>query len=51
MSQKSRDILAQLTLEEKCELCAQDEGSFGRVPRLGLTGSVPQEQPLLSADK
>ncbi len=45
MSQKSKEILAQLTLEEKCELCAQADGSFGRVPRLNLVGSVPQDNP------
>jgi len=50
MSEKSRQILAQLTLEEKCELCAQADGSFGRVPRLGLKGSVPQDNPRGGAD-
>lgn len=45
MSVKSREIIKQLTLEEKCALCAQAEGSFGRVERLGLRGSVPQDNP------
>lgn len=45
MSEKSRALVKQLTLEEKCELCAQAEGSFGRVERLGLKGSVPQDNP------
>lgn len=45
MSEKSRKIICQLTLEEKCRLCAQDAGSFGRVERLGLAGSVPQDNP------
>ncbi len=42
---KAKEILAQLTLEEKCRLCAQADGSFGRVERLGLPGSVPQDNP------
>ena len=50
MSKKSKEILAQLTLEEKCSLCAQADGSFGRVPRLGLNGSVPQDNPRGGAD-
>ena len=50
MSEKSRDILQQLTLREKCELCAQADGSFGRVERLGLCGSVPQDNPRGGAD-
>ncbi len=50
MSEKSRAILSQLTLEEKCELCAQKDGSFGRIPRLGLPGSVPQDNPRGGAD-
>ena len=45
MSEKTRAILAQLTLEEKCQLCAQADGSFGRVPRLDLPGSVPLDNP------
>jgi len=50
MSEKSRKIIAELTLEEKCKLCAQAKGSFGRIPRLGLTGSVPQDNPRGGAD-
>ncbi len=50
MSEKSREILKQLTLEEKCDLCAQADGSFGRVERLGLPGSVPQDNPRGGAD-
>ena len=50
MSETSRAILAQLTLEEKCRLCAQDNGSYGRVERLGLPGSVPQDNPRGGAD-
>lgn len=50
MSEKSRAILSQLTLEEKCELCAQKDGSFGRIPRLDLPGSVPQDNPRGGAD-
>ena len=50
MSEKTRAILKQLTLEEKCRLCAQADGSFGRVPRLGLAGSVPQDNPRGGAD-
>ncbi len=45
MSEKTRNILKQLTLEEKCALCAQADGSFGRVPRLNLPGNVPQDNP------
>ena len=45
MSEKARDILAKLTLKEKCSLCAQADGSFGRVPRLELPGNVPQDNP------
>jgi beta-glucosidase len=45
VSDKSRKIIQQLTLEEKCELCAQADGSFGRVPRLNLPGNVPQDNP------
>ncbi len=45
MSKKTREILSQLTLEEKCSLCAQADGSFGRIPRLNLKGSVPQDNP------
>jgi len=50
MSEKTKAILKQLTLEEKCRLCAQADGSFGRVPRLGLPGSVPQDNPRGGAD-
>lgn len=45
MKTKVKEILSQLTLEEKYELCAQKEGSFGRVERLGLKGNVPQDNP------
>jgi beta-glucosidase len=45
VSGKSRRIIQQLTLEEKCRLCAQADGSFGRVPRLNLVGNVPQDNP------
>ncbi len=45
MSERTKEILSKLTLEEKCELCAQADGSFGRVPRLDLPGSVPQDNP------
>ena len=45
MSEKARKILSKLTLEEKCSLCAQADGSFGRVPRLDLAGNVPQDNP------
>lgn len=45
MKEQTRTILNQLTLEEKCELCAQSDGSFGRVRRLGLEGNVPQDNP------
>jgi beta-glucosidase len=45
MSEKTRSILNQLTLEEKCALCAQADGSFGRVERLDLPGNVPQDNP------
>ena len=50
MSEKAREILRQLTLREKCELCAQADGSFGRVERLGLAGTVPQDNPRGGAD-
>ncbi|MCD8077918.1 MAG: glycoside hydrolase family 3 C-terminal domain-containing protein [Lachnospiraceae bacterium] len=50
MSEKTRAILAELTLEEKCELCAQADGSFGRIPRMDLPGSVPQDNPRGGAD-
>lgn len=50
MSKKTREIIAQLTLEEKCRLCAQADGNFGRVPRLDLPGSVPQDNPRGGAD-
>lgn len=50
MSEYSKKILDQLTLEEKCSLCAQADGSFGRVERLGLKGSVPQDNPRGGAD-
>lgn len=45
MSKKAKEILSKLTLEEKCSLCAQADGSFGRVPRLDLPGNVPQDNP------
>lgn len=50
MSKRAKEILSQLTLEEKCRLCAQEEGSFGRVERLGLAGNVPQDNPRDGAD-
>jgi len=50
MSETARQIIAQLTLQEKCELCAQADGSFGRVERLGKPGSVPQDNPRGGAD-
>ena len=50
MSEKTKAIIAQLTLEEKCRLCAQADGSFGRVERLNLPGSVPQDNPRGGAD-
>ena len=50
MSEKTRKIIAQLSLKEKCELCAQAEGSFGRIERLGLSGNVPQDNPRGGAD-
>lgn len=40
-----REIISQLTLEEKCYLCAQKDGSFGRIERLGCKGNVPQDNP------
>ena len=45
MSEATGAIIARLTLEEKCALCGQADGSFGRVERLGLAGSVPQDNP------
>ncbi len=45
MGKRTREFIRQLTLEEKCKLCAQDAGGFGRVGRLGLSGSVPQDNP------
>ena len=50
MSEHAKSILSRLTLEEKCRLCAQEDGSFGRVKRLGLPGSVPQDNPRGGAD-
>ncbi len=40
-----REIISQLTLEEKCCLCAQKDGSFGRIERMGRKGNVPQDNP------
>lgn len=50
MGNTVKEIIANLTLEEKCALCAQADGSFGRVERLGLQGSVPQDNPRDGAD-
>ena len=50
MSERTKAVLRELTLEEKCNLCAQADGSFGRVERLGLKGSVPQDNPRGGAD-
>ena len=50
MGEAARSIIRQLTLQEKCELCAQADGSFGRVERLGKRGNVPQDNPRGGAD-
>ena len=50
MSKKTGEIIRQLTLREKCELCSQANGSFGRVERLGKPGNVPQDNPRGGAD-
>ena len=50
MSETAKKIISQLTLQEKCELCAQADGSFGRVERLGKSGNVPQDNPRGGAD-
>ena len=50
MRESIRKIIGQLSLQEKCELCAQAEGSFGRIERLGLDGNVPQDNPRGGAD-
>lgn len=50
MKENIKEIISNLSLKEKCELCAQNEGSFARVRRLDLVGIVPQDNPRGAAD-
>lgn len=50
MSEKAKKIIGQLTLEEKCNLCAKGEDKFGEIKRLGIEGNEPQDNPRGMAD-
>ena len=50
MTEKIRDDLSRLSLEEKCLLLGQKDGSFGRAESLGRAGNVPQDNSRGGAD-
>ena len=45
-----KEDLARLTLEEKCWLLGQKDGSFGRTESVGRVGNVPLDNPRGGAD-
>jgi beta-glucosidase len=49
-TQKIREILSKMTLEEKVRMLAQNDGRYGKCERLGLPGINPQDNPRGGAD-
>ncbi len=45
MSERTKEMIRQLTLEEKCALCAEGEEGFGKIERLGMKANEPQDNP------